>query len=395
MLQLITWALAVLATTALAASADDLGSVLQKQHNLTTFYDLIKNNSEVLLQLPSYDGVTICAPSDKAFENIPYTSLNGVWDPEDKAKTTAFLQYHILKGNVNIGNLETGPTYLESTLLTASNYTNVTNGQHVLLNKQPGNAVVLTSSLGTRCTVLERDIPFQGGQIQIIDNLLIPPASLRLTTQAFQAQSFLASLYAAGLMPDVDTQHNVTIFAPRDAAMELVGGSLEKIKDKTALARVIGYHVVPGQILASANLANGSILTTLSYGNNSSPGLTVRQEGNNKFVNSAQIVQPDILIANGILHLISDVLNPDAPSVVPNATLATQPPVFPVSVASHPFSSALPCTTDCPTSTESVSATATTTDVARSKTSHNGGIPGPTAHAAMAALGVLGAGMLL
>ncbi|KAJ3493792.1 hypothetical protein NLG97_g4508 [Lecanicillium saksenae] len=91
MLQLLAWPLVVLATTALAASADDLGSVLQKQHNLTTFYGLIKNNSDVLLQLPSYDGVTICAPSDKAFENIPYTSLNGVWDPEDKVQTTAFL----------------------------------------------------------------------------------------------------------------------------------------------------------------------------------------------------------------------------------------------------------------------------------------------------------------
>lgn len=267
----------------------------------------------------------------------------------------------------------------------------------MLLNKQPGDAVVLTSSLGTRCTVLERDIAFQGGRIQIIDNLLIPPAPLRATTEAFQAQSFLAALYAAGLMPDVDTRHNVTVFAPQDVAMDLVGGSLEKINSTAALARVMGYHIVPDQILTSADLANGSMLTTLSHGggNSTSPGLAVRQEGNNKFVNSAQIVQPDILIANGIMHLISDVLNPDAPAAVPNPSIATQPPVFPVSIVSHPFSSALPCTTDCPTSTESASATTTTTDTSHSKTSHNGGMPGPTAHAAIAAIGVLGAGLLL
>ncbi|OAA76927.1 beta-Ig-H3/Fasciclin [Akanthomyces lecanii RCEF 1005] len=404
MLRFVAWPLALFAATALAISADDLGSVLQRQHNLTTFYNLIKNNSDVLLQLPSSDGVTIVAPSDKAFENIPYTSLNGIWDPEDAAKTTAFLQYHIIKGSLTIADLQTGPTYLEPTLLTASNYTNVTGGQNVLLNKQPGDAVVLTSSLGTRCTVLERDVAFQGGRIQIVDNLLIPPAPLRDTAQAFQAQSFLAGLYAAGLMPGVDERANVTVFAPRDAAMELVGGSLEALNGTAALARVMGYHVVPGRILSSADLANGSVLATLASGSetgnsssSSSPGLTVRQAGNNKYVNSAQIVQPDILIANGIMHVVADVLDPDAPSAAPNASAATQPPVFPVSVASRPFASALPCTSDCPTSTTSASASPTTTaaDGGKSKSSKNGGVPAPTAHAAMAALGVLGAGLLL
>ncbi|KAK8143714.1 hypothetical protein G3M48_006851 [Beauveria asiatica] len=411
MIQFVAWLLALFTAATLAASSDDLGSVLQKQHNLTTFYDLIKNNSDVLLQLPNYNGVTICAPSDKAFENIPYTSLNDVWDPSDAAKTTALLQYHILQGSVTIADLESGPTYLERTLLTAPAYTNVTAGQNVLLNKQPGDAIVLTSSLGTRCTVIERDIAFQGGRIHVIDNLLIPPAPLRATAATFRAQSFLAALYAAGLMPDVDDRRNVTVFAPRDAAMDLVGGSLEAALQgrggQAALARVMGYHVVPGRILSSTDLVNGTVLTTLSGGGNATSGsgnpkLVVRQAGNDKFVNSAKIVQPDILLANGIMHLVADVLNPDAPSATPDPTLASQPPVFPVSVASSPFASALPCTTDCPTSTSAATASSTTTTTttassggSKPTSSKNGGIPKPTAHAAAAALGVLGAGLLL
>ncbi|OAA52287.1 beta-Ig-H3/Fasciclin [Beauveria brongniartii RCEF 3172] len=391
MIRFVAWPLALFTAAALAASSDDLGSVLQRQHNLTTFYDLIKNNSDVLLQLPNYNGVTICAPSDKAFENIPYTSLNDVWDPSDAAKTTALLQYHILQGSVTIADLESGPTYLERTLLTAPAYTNVTAGQNVLLNKQPGDAIVLTSSLGTRCTVIERDIAFQGGRIHIIDNLLIPPAPLRATAATFRAQSFLAALYAAGLMPDVDDRRN--------AALQGRGG-------QAALARVMGYHVVPGRILSSTDLVNGTVLTTLSGGSSNAtsgsgnPKLVVRQAGNDKFVNSAKIVQPDILLANGIMHLVADVLNPDAPSATPDPTLASQPPVFPVSVASSPFASALPCTTDCPTSTSAATASSTTTTTAggggsRPTSSKNGGISKPTAHAAAAALGVLGAGLLL
>ncbi|KAM3504520.1 hypothetical protein MY11210_008317 [Beauveria gryllotalpidicola] len=416
MVRFVAWPLALFAATALAISSNDLGSVLERQHNLTTFYDLIKNNSDVLLQLPNYNGVTICAPSDKAFENIPYTSLNDVWDPSDAAKTTALLQYHILQGSVTIADLESGPTYLERTLLTAPAYTNVTAGQNVLLNKQPGDAIVLTSSLGTRCTVIERDIDFQGGRIHVIDNLLIPPAPLRATAATFRAQSFLAALYAAGLMPDVDERRNVTVFAPRDAAMDLVGGSLEAALQgrggKAALARVMGYHVVPGRILSSTDLVNGSVLTTMSGGSNATsggggdgggnPALVVRQAGNDKFVNSAKIVQPDILLANGIMHLVADVLNPDAPSATPDPSLASQPPVFPVSVASSPFASALPCTSDCPTSTSAATASssATTTTAGggggKPTSSKNGGVPKPTAHAAAAAaLGVLGAGLLL
>ncbi|PMB67290.1 Fasciclin-like arabinogalactan protein [Beauveria bassiana] len=395
MVRIVAWPLALFTAAALAASSDDLGSVLQRQHNLTTFYDLIK----------------ICAPSDKAFENIPYTSLNDVWDPSDVAKTTALLQYHILQGSVTIADLESGPTYLERTLLTASAYTNVTAGQNVLIDKQPGDTIVLTSSLGTRCTVIEQDIAFSGGRIHVIDNLLIPPAPLRATAATFRAQSFLAALYAAGLMPDVDDRRNVTVFAPRDAAMDLVGGSLEAALQgrggKAALARVMGYHVVPGRILSSTDLVNGTVLTTLSGGSNATSGsgsgnarLVVRQAGNDKFVNSAKIVQPDILLANGIMHLVADVLNPDAPSATPDPTLASQPPVFPVSVASSPFASALPCTSDCPTSTSAATASSTTTTTASSgggkpTSSKNGGVPKPTAHAAAAALGVLGAGLLL
>ncbi|ATY62687.1 beta-Ig-H3 Fasciclin [Cordyceps militaris] len=411
MLRFVGWPLALLAATTLAVSSNDLGAVLQRQQNLTIFYDLIKNNSDVLLQLPSSNGVTICAPSDKAFQNIPYTSLNGVWDPDDKAKTTAFLQYHVIRGSITVGELETGPTYLEPTLLTAPAYANVTGGQHVLLTRQPGDAAVLTSSLGTRCTVVARDIAFEGGRIQVIDNLLIPPAPLRATAEAFQAQAFVAALYAARLMPAVDERPNVTVFAPRDAAMALVGGSLQKMAAAggdggvAALARVMGYHVVPGRILSSADLTNGSVLLTTASpsggetaNSSSSPGLTVRQAGNSKYVNAAQIVQPDILIANGIMHLIADVLNPDAPAAAPDPSLATQAPAFPVSVVSNPFASALPCTTDCPTSTSSAAASPTTTTTSaagKSTSSKNAGVPAPTARAAVAALGVLGAGLLL
>lgn len=308
----------------------------------------------------------IIAPSDKAFDNIPYTALNGQWDPEDKAKTVPLLQYHILQGTVSAKGIDAGPTSAKTTLLTDPKYTNVTSGQNVLVDKQPaaGVNVIFTSGMGTRCSLVKGDIEFQGGLIQIVDNLLIPPARLDKTSEAFKLSSFLGGLYAAKLMPDTADRKNITVFAPQDDAFGLIGGGLEKM-DAKQLARVMGYHIIPDQVLVSSALTNSTKLKTLATdASGKEASVVIRQSGNNKYVNSAQIVQPDILIANGILHLISNVLNPDAESAVPNPSTGTQAPVFPVSSINGAFTSALPCTTNCPVTTSAasdVSAGATTT----------------------------------
>lgn len=249
--------------------------------------------------------------------------------------------------------------------------------------------------MGTRATLTQSDIPFQGGLIHVVDNLLIPPARLGETSDAFKVTSFLGGLYAGDLMPATANRKNVTIFAPQDEAFDLVGGSLEGL-DVEALARVMGYHVVPNEVIVSSALTNGSLLTTVA-----GDQILVRQAGNNKYIDSAQIMQPDILIANGILHIISNVLNPDAAAVEPNPDLGTQPPVFAVSTARDVFTSDLPCTVSCPvttTSDASVTGTPGTTPTSTTAdlfTSESDGAAAParcTAHVAGAALGMIGLG---
>ena len=292
-------------------------------------------------------------------------------------------------------SLESGPSYVKSTLLTSSKYTNVTSGQNVVVNKQGDDAVILTTSMGTRCTLTQTDIAFQGGLVHVVDNLLIPPARLPDTTEAFRIPSFLGGLWAADLMPEIAERKNVTIFAPQNEALELVGGSLDDMNEET-LKKIMGYHIVPNKVLVSSALTNTTILDTLTK----DASLRIRVAGNNKYVNSAQIVQPDILIANGILHIISNVLNPEAEAVTPDPDIGTQPPVFPVSEAPDVFTSDLPCTTDCPTTTATSTpgeAAVTTTasssaDLSTSSSEDAAGPSRPTPTFAAAALGMLGLG---
>lgn len=275
---------------------------------------------------------------------------------------TALLEYHILQGTVATAAIPEGPPTIGSTFLTDPAYSNVTGGAKVLIDKQPGDVVVFTSGAGSRATLVDGDITFDGGLIQVIDTLMVPPERMEPTMRVAYPDltAFLAALYAADQVPFFADSANVTIFAPYNAAFQQVAGTLTNLS-QAALARVLDYHIVPNQVLFSTDLTNGTNLATAATTPGTSQAVLahVLRAGNNAYVDRAQIIQPDILIANGVMHMVDGVLNPDDPAARPNPTAAgAQAPVFPLSGATStgasvatPFVTALPCTADCPVST--------------------------------------------
>ena len=57
--------------------------------------------------------------------------------------------------------------------------------------------------------------------------------------------------------------------------------------------------VVNGTVGYSSTLKNGTSLTTLSGGK-----LTITIDNGNVFVNDAKVITPDVLVANGVVHVI-------------------------------------------------------------------------------------------
>jgi uncharacterized surface protein with fasciclin (FAS1) repeats len=292
---------------------------------------------------------------------------------------TTMLLYHILQTTVSTNSLAEGPTIYASTLLTDPQYTNVTSGQKVLIDKQSGDVVVFTSGSGSRASLVTGDIPFKGGLIQEIDTVMTIPARMETTMRDNYQDlvAFLSALYAADLVPSIADSPNITIFAPRNSAFQLLSGTLSGLP-QSKLAEILKYHVVPNQVLTGDLLTNGTALSTLASDNTTDTAIPshLLRAGNNIYVDSAQVIQLDILIANGVVHMISGVLNPDAPAVQPNPQIGTQPPVFPQSGATStgsrvatPFLSALPCTASCPVPTTSENVTAVETSTVESSTS--------------------------
>ncbi|KAK8104803.1 uncharacterized protein PG998_011836 [Apiospora kogelbergensis] len=330
-----------------------LGAVLAGEKNLTTFYNLIQKFPDLLLQLPSLNGITIVAPTNAAFERIPLTSLSAVWKPDDAAVVVPILQYHIVQGQFPAESMAPGAPVFAPTLLTSPRWTNLTQGgQLVRADKQPDGFVAPTTGSGSRSDLA-------------VDNLLIPPTPLNETLAAYADLSFLGALHAAGLYDEFaqcGAAGNCTIFAPTVQAFRAVNSTLSTL-GRDALRAVLRHHLVPGRVLTSPALLNGTVLN----GDQQQP-LRVRRAGNFLYVDAAQVVQQDVLFANGVLHFVDNVLNPAASAnTTPDPTLGTQKPAFAtdgadaaartvtdaaaVASLAQPFTTALPCTASCPVPT--------------------------------------------
>jgi uncharacterized surface protein with fasciclin (FAS1) repeats len=302
----------------------------------------------------------VAAPNDNAFGKV------GDWGTYNASVVEATLKYHILQQAIAMPSIAKGDSVWASTTLINQAFANVTNGQHLLLTKQPGGEVVLTSGFATRGTVVVEDIPFDNnGLVQIIDSVMRIPESLPSTARDAYTDltAFVGALYATDLMDELHTQKDVTIFAPHNAAFQQLAGTLEGM-DKEELRRVLRYHIVPGHVAHLWELGlqnNASALATADSGNK----VTVTRGNSGVYVNSARVIQADILIANGVVHMIENVLNPDEADARPDETRTSpQPPVFSLvgatatgSTVPTPFADEWPCTAGCATSRPTAAAT--------------------------------------
>jgi uncharacterized surface protein with fasciclin (FAS1) repeats len=142
-----------------------------------------------------------------------------------------------------------------------------------------------------------QNIKFNGGVIHIIDTVLTIPASDSATAVAAGLTSLASALTTANLVSTVNGLKDVTIFAPSNAAFGAIGSALGNISI-SQLTSILTYHVVVGTVGYSTLLSN----TTLKTVNGANVTITV--EDGSVFVNSAKVIIPNVLVSNGVVHVI-------------------------------------------------------------------------------------------
>ena len=113
-----------------------------------------------------------------------------------------------------------------------------------------------------------------------------------------------AALEAEGLIAALESQTNVTIFAPVDSAFGLRAQQVSQ-------ADILSYHAIPGVAAMSTDLVDGQLLSPLFA--NSTLGVGV--DGSAVTLNDGSgatitVTEANIEIANGVIHKIDTVLTP-------------------------------------------------------------------------------------
>ena len=123
-------------------------------------------------------------------------------------------------------------------------------------------------------------------------------------------KTLVTAVKAADLVETLKSKGPFTVFAPTDDAFaKLPKGAVEGLlKDIPKLKAVLTYHVVPGKVMA-ADVVKLKTAKTVQ-------GQDVKIDASkwhlhkNVKINDANVVKPDIVTDNGVIHVIDKVILP-------------------------------------------------------------------------------------
>ncbi|KZN59184.1 hypothetical protein N473_03240 [Pseudoalteromonas luteoviolacea CPMOR-1] len=168
------------------------------------------------------------------------------------------------------------------------------------------------------------------------DDPVITPEQTQPETSVYDAakaagsfNTLVAALDATGLNATLDdTNNKFTVFAPTDAAFELLGTDTinSLLADTDTLSKILTYHVLSSEVNAETAVSLAGQTTATVNG----AKIALSLSGDNLLVNTATVTQTDIKTDNGIIHVIDAVLTPptDATSTQNIAEVATAAGIF-------------------------------------------------------------------
>ena len=236
---------------------------------------------------------TVFAPTDAAFAALPDGLLEKLLDnPDILAKV---LLYHVLDGEVLAADA----------IALAGQSAPTLGGQMIDISLDEGDVYVNDAQ------VIATDILCTNGVIHAIDTVLVPDWDIvdtAILNDDFN--TLVTALVTANLVDALRADGPFTVFAPTDAAFAALPDGLlaSLLDDPSALANVLLYHVLSGEVMAADVLGlDGASVTTLSGDN-----ITIKIEDGNVYINDAMVIVTDIATTNGVIHVLDAVIVPPA-----------------------------------------------------------------------------------
>lgn len=148
---------------------------------------------------------------------------------------------------------------------------------------------------------------------------IVPPLALLTMTVPAAAQNlvetaentpevkmFVEAVQSSGLAESLEREGPYTVFAPADSAFSNLPENTRKelLKNKSALAELLAYHVVDGKMLVT-EVRPGKVKTVQGG------KLSLESDNGLVKVNGARVIHSDLAADNGVIHIIDSVLQPE------------------------------------------------------------------------------------
>jgi transforming growth factor-beta-induced protein len=235
---------------------------------------------------------TVFAPTDEAFAKLGKDAIADLLKPENKAKLTSILTYHVVGGSV------------PAAAVVGMKSAKTVQGCDVAIVVKDGKVAVGGAN------VTKTDIMATNGVIHVIDSVILPPSLVDVASAAGSFKTLLQAAVAAGLADTLAKGGPFTVFAPTDEAFAKLGkdtiADLLKPENKAKLASILKHHVVAGTVLSSAAVK----LTEASTIGGTK--LMLKVDGKTLTVGGAKVTAADVMAGNGVIHVIDAVLIPAA-----------------------------------------------------------------------------------
>ncbi|MGB2926369.1 MAG: fasciclin domain-containing protein [Limnothrix sp.] len=267
---------------------------------------------------------TVFAPTDAAFAALPEGTVEMLLLPENKALLQKILTYHVVSGSITSGELMAGavPTVEGSDLMVSlSNGVKVNNANVVTADIMAGNGVIHVIDaviMPPEAQAKKPPMPSSNSMTEVADtskpmvssqSTSIRPIPLNIVELAAGNDTFstlVAAVTAGDLVETLSGKGPFTVFAPTNAAFAaLPEGTVEMLlmpENKALLQKILTYHVVSGSV-TSMDLRAGAVPTV--QGGNIMVSLDDGVQ-----VNDANVVAADIVLSNGVIHVIDEVIMP-------------------------------------------------------------------------------------
>lgn len=163
--------------------------------------------------------------------------------------------------------------------------------------------VQISSGLGDISNILKADIPFKrcgnsSGVIHLVDKYFTVPQLLSASAEALGLTTFNTLAASSNLASELDSTPSITVFIPSNEAFAAANLS----QPTAATIGLLRGLVVRGFVGYLPLLNDGARLVT-----ESGSTLTITRQGTDVFVNGVRIVKPNIILRNGVAHVLGQV----------------------------------------------------------------------------------------